>query len=44
LLAAGAFIYLFAPYGYSARWNYLRGYEDVPSAMLGVTYDMWLDK
>ena len=40
----GPFLYLYAPYGYTARWDYLRGYEDVPAAMIAYTYGMWLDK
>lgn len=40
----GPFYYLFAPYAYTARWNYVRGYENVPSTALGYTYDMWLDR
>jgi peptide/nickel transport system substrate-binding protein len=40
----GPFTYLFAPYAYTARWSYVRGYEDVPSGLTGYTYDMWLDK
>ena len=40
----GPFLYLFAPYAYTARWSYLKGYENVPSAMTGITYTMWLDK
>ncbi|HUS81638.1 MAG TPA: ABC transporter substrate-binding protein [Dehalococcoidia bacterium] len=40
----GPFYYLFAPYAYTARWDYVRGYEKVPSTAVGYTYDMWLDK
>lgn len=40
----GPIIYLYAPYTYTARWNYVHGYENVPSAKWGFVYDMWLDK
>ncbi len=40
----GPFLYLFSPYAYTARWDYLRGYEDVEPDMVLYTYDMWLDK
>ena len=40
----GSILYLFAPYGYIARWNYVRGYEGVEAEMIPYTYDMWLDK
>jgi peptide/nickel transport system substrate-binding protein len=40
----GPFIYLYAPYVYTARWDYVRGYEDVPNSQIAFTYDMWLDK
>ena len=40
----GPFLYLFAPYAWTARWDYVRGYEDVEPAMIAYTYDMWLDK
>jgi len=40
----GPFLYLFAPYAYTARWDYVRGYEDVNPAMIAYTYNMWLDK
>ena len=40
----GTMFYLYAPYSYSCRWNYLRGYEDVPAGKLAFVYDMWLDK
>lgn len=40
----GPFLYLFSPYAYGARWNYVRGYEDVEPGMFYFTYDMWLDK
>jgi peptide/nickel transport system substrate-binding protein len=40
----GPFYYLYAPYAYTARWNYVKGYENVPSTAAGYTYDMWLDK
>jgi len=40
----GPMLYLFAPYTYSARWTYVRGYDNVPSAKWGYVYDMWLDK
>jgi ABC-type transport system substrate-binding protein len=40
----GPFLYLYAPYSYTARWRYVRGYEDVVPAMIAYTYDMWLDK
>jgi peptide/nickel transport system substrate-binding protein/glutathione transport system substrate-binding protein len=40
----GPFLYLYAPYAFTARWDYVRGYEDVNPAMIAYTYDMWLDK
>jgi peptide/nickel transport system substrate-binding protein len=40
----GPFMYLYAPYSFTARWDYLRGYEDLVPDMLAYTYDMWLDK
>jgi peptide/nickel transport system substrate-binding protein len=40
----GPFLYLYAPYSYTARWGYVRGYEDVVPAMVAYTYNMWLDK
>ena len=40
----GPFLYLFAPYRYTARWSYVRGYEDVPTQQKPFVYNMWLDK
>jgi peptide/nickel transport system substrate-binding protein len=40
----GPFLYLYAPYSFTARWNYVKGYEDVIPDMIAYTYDMWLDK
>ena len=40
----GPILYLYAPYTYTARWTYVHGYENVPSAKWGYVYDMWLDK
>jgi peptide/nickel transport system substrate-binding protein len=40
----GPFLYLYAPYSYTARWRYVRGYEDIVPGMVPYTYDMWLDK
>ena len=40
----GPFLYLYAPYAFTARWDYVHGYEDVDPAMIAYTYDMWLDK
>ena len=40
----GPFLYLYAPYSHTARWNYVKGYEDVIPDMIAYTYDMWLDK
>ena len=40
----GPILYLYAPYTYTARWTYVRGYDNVPSGRWGYTYDMWLDK
>ncbi len=40
----GPFLYLYAPYVYTARWRYVRGYDDINPAMLAYTYNMWLDK
>jgi len=40
----GPFLYLYAPYAYTARWRYVRGYEDVVPGMIAYTYNMWLDK
>lgn len=40
----GPFIYLYAPYAFTARWSHVRGYEDVVPDMVAYTYDMWLDK
>ncbi len=40
----GPFMYLYAPYSFTARWDYLRGYEDLVPDMLPYTYKMWLDK
>jgi ABC-type transport system substrate-binding protein len=40
----GPFVYLYAPYTFTARWDYVHGYEDVPSTRVAFTYDMWLDK
>jgi len=40
----GPILYLYAPYAFTARWNYVRGYEDVPSGMTLYTYDIWLNK
>ncbi len=40
----GPFLYLYAPYGFTARWNHVKGYEDVIPDMIAYTYDMWLDK
>ncbi len=40
----GPLVYLYAPYAFTARWNYVRGYEDVPSGMTLYTYDIWLNK
>jgi peptide/nickel transport system substrate-binding protein len=39
----GPFLYLYAPYAWTARWDYVRGYEDVEPAMVAYTYNMWLD-
>ena len=39
----GPFLYLYAPYSFTARWDYVHGYEDVDPAMIAYTYDMWLD-
>ncbi len=38
------FLYLYAPYAYTAGWDYVHGYTDVDPAMIAYTYDMWLDK
>jgi peptide/nickel transport system substrate-binding protein len=40
----GPFIYLYAPNTFTARWDYVRGYENVPPSQVAFTYDMWLDK
>ena len=40
----GPFLYLYSPYAFTARWNYVRGYENVEPSMIAYTYDMWLDK
>ncbi len=40
----GPFLYLYAPYTYTARWDYVHGYEGVPSTQAQFTYDIWLDK
>ena len=40
----GPFLYLYAPYSYTARWDYVKGYENVPTTMVNYTYDIWLDK
>jgi peptide/nickel transport system substrate-binding protein len=40
----GPFFYLYVPYSYTARWSYVHGYENVPSAKWLYVYDMWLDK
>jgi len=40
----GPFLYLYAPYSYTARWRYVRGYEDIVPGMIAYTYGMWLDK
>jgi peptide/nickel transport system substrate-binding protein len=40
----GPFLYLYAPYSYTARWNYVRGYEKVHASQVAFTYNMWLDK
>ena len=40
----GPILYLYAPYTYTARWSYVKGYDNVPSAQWGFTYDMWLGK
>jgi ABC-type transport system substrate-binding protein len=40
----GPFLYLYAPYAYTAIWDYVRGYENVNPAMIAYTYDIWLDK
>jgi peptide/nickel transport system substrate-binding protein len=40
----GPFLYLYAPYSFTARWSYVKGYEDVIPDMVPYTYDMWLDK
>ena len=40
----GPFLYLYAPYAYTARWRYVRGYDDIDPGMLAYTYNMWLDK
>jgi peptide/nickel transport system substrate-binding protein len=40
----GPFLYLYAPYAYTARWRYVRGYDDINPAMVAYTYNMWLDK
>jgi len=40
----GPFLYLYAPYGYTAVWDHLHGYEDVNPQLLAYTYNMWLDK
>jgi hypothetical protein len=34
----------FAPYAFTARWDYVRGYAEVEPNMTLFTYDMWLDK
>lgn len=39
----GPFLYLYAPYSFTARWDHVRGYEDVEPALIAYTYDMWLD-
>ena len=40
----GPFLYLYAPYAYTARWDYVRGFDGVPPTMVYYTYDVWLDK
>jgi peptide/nickel transport system substrate-binding protein len=40
----GPFLYLYAPYSYTARWRYVRGYDDIVPGRIAYTYDMWLDK
>jgi len=40
----GPFVSCFAPYAYTARWNYVNGYAEVEPTMVNFTYDMWLDK
>jgi peptide/nickel transport system substrate-binding protein len=40
----GTMFYLYAPYSYTLRWDYVHGYENVPSGKTLYTYDMWLDK
>jgi peptide/nickel transport system substrate-binding protein len=40
----GPFVSCFAPYAYTASWNYVKGYAEVEPTMANFTYDMWLDK
>jgi peptide/nickel transport system substrate-binding protein len=40
----GPFVSCFAPYAYTARWDYVRGYEEVEPTAVLYSYDMWLDK
>jgi len=40
----GPFVSCFAPYAYTAGWNYVKGYAEVEPTMVNFTYDMWLDK
>jgi ABC-type transport system substrate-binding protein len=40
----GPFVSCFAPYAYSARWDYVRGYDEVEPTAVLYSYDMWLDK
>ena len=40
----GPFLYLYAPYAYTARWDYVKGLDGVPPTMVNNTYDVWLDK
>ena len=40
----GPFLYLYAPYAYTARWDYVKGFEGVPPTMTNFAYDIWKDK
>jgi peptide/nickel transport system substrate-binding protein len=40
----GPFLYLYAPYSYVARWDYMKGFEGVPPTMTNFAYDIWKDK
>jgi len=40
----GPFVSCFAPYAFTARWDYVKGYAEVEPNMTLFTYDMWLDK